>query len=76
MDSKQAKELIDEMRSIKKLLILQLLRADVSQKHIASMLEVSEATMSRMIPKVANAKKNGKGSVKAKEATTEAENDE
>lgn len=51
MDKKQADELIGEMRSIKKLLVLQLLRAEVSQKQIAAMLEVSEATMSRMIPK-------------------------
>lgn len=51
MDKKQADELIAEMRSIKKLLILQLMRADASQKQIAAMLEISEATMSRMIPK-------------------------
>lgn len=50
MDKKQADELIAEIRAVKKLLILQLLRADVPQKQIASMLEISEATMSRMIP--------------------------
>ncbi len=54
MDKKQADDLISEMRAIKKLLILQLLKAEVPQKQIASMLEVSEATMSRMIPKVPN----------------------
>ena len=46
MDKKQADELIAEMRAVKRLLILQLLKADVPQKQIASMLEVSEATMS------------------------------
>lgn len=51
MDKKQADELITEVRAVKKLLILQLLKAEVPQKQIASMLEVSEATMSRMIPK-------------------------
>jgi len=44
-------ELIDETRSVKKLLILQLLISGASQKQIAALLEVSEATMSRMIPK-------------------------
>ncbi|TPI13776.1 hypothetical protein FJW06_13745 [Mesorhizobium sp. B4-1-3] len=53
MDKKQADELIAEMRSIKKLLILQLLRNEVSQKQIASMLDISEATMSRMMPRAA-----------------------
>ncbi|WP_434724682.1 hypothetical protein [Mesorhizobium sp. RIZ17] len=57
MDKKQADDLLSEMRSIKKLLILQLLRTDISQRQIASMLEISEATMSRMIPKGVNAKK-------------------
>lgn len=57
MDKKQAEELIEAMTDIKKLLILQLLKADVPQKQIASMLEVSEATMSRMIPKGVSAKK-------------------
>ncbi|PLP59490.1 hypothetical protein CYK37_09205 [Mesorhizobium loti] len=51
MDKKQAEELIGEIRAVKKLLILQLLKAEISQRQIASMLEVSEATMSRMIPK-------------------------
>jgi len=51
MDKKQADDLISEIRAVKKLLILQLLKAEVSQKQIASMLEISEATMSRMIPR-------------------------
>ena len=59
MDKKQADELIAEMRAVKRLLILQLLKADVPQKQIASMLEVSEATMSRMISKAASARKRG-----------------
>jgi DNA-directed RNA polymerase specialized sigma subunit len=75
MDNKSMKELVDEMKSIKKLLILQLLRADVSQKHIASMLEVSEATMSRMIPKGASGKKP-KIAQKAKELEIGALGDE
>jgi Trp operon repressor len=75
MDNKMMKELVDEMKSVKKLLILQLLRADVSQKHIASMLEVSEATMSRMIPKGVNAKK-AKANPKNKEPEVGVGNDE
>lgn len=51
MDKKQADELIGEMRSIKKLLILQLLKNEISQKQIAALLEISEATMSRMLAK-------------------------
>ncbi|MBK8457830.1 MAG: hypothetical protein IPL47_12575 [Phyllobacteriaceae bacterium] len=51
MDKKQTDDLIAEMRDVKKLLVLQLLCSDVSQRQIASMLEISEATMSRMIPR-------------------------
>ncbi|MCT7374412.1 Trp family transcriptional regulator [Chelativorans salis] len=51
MENKLLKELVDETRAVKKLLILQLLRNDVPQRQIASMLEISEATMSRMIPR-------------------------
>lgn len=51
MSKKQADELIVEIRAVKKLLILQLLAAEVSQRQIAAMLEISEATMSRMIPR-------------------------
>lgn len=49
--SKEAGDLFNEMRSIKMLSILQLLRQGVKQAHIAAMLGVSEATMSRMLPK-------------------------
>lgn len=59
MDKKQADELIAETRAVKKLLILQLLKAEVSQKQIAAMLDVSEATMSRMIPKIQSTKRSG-----------------
>jgi predicted transcriptional regulator len=40
-----------ELRDIKRLLILQLLEGGSTQARIASMLEISPATMSRMMPK-------------------------
>jgi DNA-binding transcriptional regulator LsrR (DeoR family) len=40
-----------ELRDIKMLLVLQLLSAGVRQRQIASALGISEATMSRMLPK-------------------------
>ena len=49
--AKQADELLAEMRSVKMLMILQLLRSGAKQSQIAAMLGVSEATMSRMLPK-------------------------
>lgn len=51
MNDTQAKALIEEMEAIKKLLILQLVGSGTKQKEIAQMLKISEATMSRMIPK-------------------------
>jgi DNA-binding transcriptional regulator LsrR (DeoR family) len=51
MNDAQAKELLQEMRDFKMLTILQLLGTGVKQKQISQMLGVSEATMSRMIPK-------------------------
>jgi DNA-directed RNA polymerase specialized sigma subunit len=51
MDEKLGKELLLELQAIKKLLIMQLLKSDSSQKEIATMLGVSEATMSRMMPR-------------------------
>lgn len=45
------KDLIAETQAVKKLLVLQLLQNGASQKQIAAMLDISEATMSRMIPK-------------------------
>lgn len=44
-------EISSELKSIKMLLILQLLRTGVKQSQIAAMLCISEATMSRMLPK-------------------------
>lgn len=40
-----------ELHDIKRLLILQLLEGGSTQARIASMLEISPATMSRMMPK-------------------------
>ena len=57
MDNPLLNDLIAETQSVKKLLVLQLLQNGASQKQIAAMLEISEATMSRMIPKGAYDKK-------------------
>jgi DNA-binding transcriptional regulator LsrR (DeoR family) len=46
-----AKTLIKEMRDVKMLLILQMLNSGVRQRQLATALGVSEATMSRMLPK-------------------------
>lgn len=51
MTDQDAKALIKEMRDVKMLLILQMLNAGVRQRQIATALGVSEATMSRMLPK-------------------------
>ena len=40
-----------EMRDVKMLLVLQALATGYQQKHIAAALGVSEATLSRMLPK-------------------------
>jgi DNA-binding transcriptional regulator LsrR (DeoR family) len=48
---KEADDLLVEIRALKKLMILQLLSQGVKQGQIATMLGVSEATMSRMLPK-------------------------
>lgn len=44
-------DIATELRSVKMMLILQLLRSGVKQSQIAAMLGISEATMSRMLPK-------------------------
>lgn len=44
-------ELLTEMHEIKRLLILQLMEGGTPQGRIASMLGISPATMSRMLPK-------------------------
>jgi DNA-binding transcriptional regulator LsrR (DeoR family) len=43
--------LADDIRSVKMLLILQALASGCQQKHIAAALGVSDATLSRMLPK-------------------------
>lgn len=40
-----------ELRSVKMLLILQAMAMGCQQKHVAAALGVSEATLSRMLPK-------------------------
>lgn len=49
--AKETNEVLDELRALKMLMILQLLREGVRQSQISAMLGVSEATMSRMLPK-------------------------
>lgn len=46
-----AEALVEEVKVVKKLLVLQLLAMGYKQKHIAAALGVSEATLSRMLPK-------------------------
>lgn len=58
MEKNEISQLISEMEAIKKLLVLQLLNSGTRQKLIASMLGISEATMSRMIPKSTIIKNN------------------
>lgn len=49
--AKETDDVLTELRSLKMLTILQLLRQGVKQGQIAAMLGVSDATMSRMLPK-------------------------
>jgi DNA-binding NarL/FixJ family response regulator len=51
MNNKPGNEVVEELRSVKMLLILQALATGCQQKHIAAALGVSEATLSRMFPK-------------------------
>lgn len=51
MDMKELQRLGDGIDDIKRLLILKLLEDGTPQSRIASMLEISPATMSRMMPK-------------------------
>ena len=51
MDIPSSGEAMDELRSIRMLLILQALASGCQQKHIAAALGVSDATLSRMLPK-------------------------
>jgi DNA-binding transcriptional regulator LsrR (DeoR family) len=43
--------LIREIQSVKMLLILQAMASGCQQKHVAAALGISEATLSRMLPK-------------------------
>lgn len=49
--AKETDDLLSEIRALKMLMILQLLRQGVKQGQIAATLGISEATMSRMLPK-------------------------
>jgi DNA-binding transcriptional regulator LsrR (DeoR family) len=51
MQENASQTLADDIRSVKMLLILQALASGCQQKHIAAALGVSEATLSRMLPK-------------------------
>lgn len=51
MNDSDAKTLIVEIQSVKKLLMLHLLKLGYKQTHLAAALGVSEATVSRMLPK-------------------------
>lgn len=51
MTEDNAEALLQEMQDIKKLLMLQSLVMGCKQKHLAAVLGVSEATLSRMLPK-------------------------
>lgn len=50
MSSENSAEQAADLADLKKLMILQLLSSGVKQKHIAAMLGISDATMSRMLP--------------------------
>ena len=49
--AKEEDNLLAEMKALKMLMILQLLRSGVRQGQIAAMLGISDATMSRMLPR-------------------------
>lgn len=51
MASGEPSELLNEIKDVKMLLILQALASGCQQKHIAAALGVSDATLSRMLPK-------------------------
>jgi DNA-binding NarL/FixJ family response regulator len=51
LDSDKPSELLDELKAVKMLLILQAMASGCQQKHVAAALGVSEATRSRMLPK-------------------------
>ncbi len=47
----QTNEVLEELRAVKMLLILNALAQGCQQKHVAAALGVSDATLSRMFPK-------------------------
>ena len=51
MSTDTSNEMLEELRAIKNLLILQILASGLPQKHVATALNVSDATLSRMFPK-------------------------
>ena len=51
MADEKSGELLEELRAVKMLLILQAMASGCQQKHVAAALGVSEATLSRMLPK-------------------------
>jgi DNA-binding Xre family transcriptional regulator len=51
MNDDDIKTLLQEMQWVRKLLMLQMLTSGCKQKHLAAALGVSNATMSRMMPK-------------------------
>jgi FixJ family two-component response regulator len=51
MSDASMKEFLQEMQWVRKLLMLQAVAAGYKQKQLAAALGVSEATMSRMMPK-------------------------
>lgn len=51
MEEADLKTLVQETQSVRKLLTLLVLASGYKQKHIAAALGISEATMSRMMPK-------------------------
>lgn len=51
MNDNDMKSLLQETQWVRKLLVLQLLLSGCKQKQIAAALGVSNATMSRMVPK-------------------------
>lgn len=53
--------LVVEMEAVKKLLILQLVKQGIRQKDIAQVLGVSEATLSRMMPRTVTGKQRSTG---------------
>lgn len=50
MPKKKQEELLDTLEAIKRLLILQLLNQGVSQQAICDTIQVSKATVTRMVP--------------------------